>query len=465
MSEAIRDEVDWQRDLKWLQGLARRLAGGTDEANDLVQETWLHASAEPHARSRAWLGAVLRNRWRMRARGEIRRRAREAKVELETGALDPELALERTRVIELLCEALSTLSAVDRRIVILRHCEGFDASEIGSRLSLPPATVRTRLRRARARLKERLDQRWGDERPTWHLAMGIGPALVSKPVLLLGGSMTTAKIAASTAAAFTLIAATWWWTAQPSQSQQQPEAPEATEPAAALAIPAPAPAATEPVVPEPADDHAAKIARIREARRARLVETPESPPMVDARDVEAARESVRAFFRNEMMGEAMRATFAQLGEQIAESFLECLETFPAQRGRIRMRARLIGEPDVGTVVESVDVDEDTTGHTQLRECVEQSVYTFDFKPPDEALYDVYDLTLDLDEREISAGGSLPVEELPRMLAAYPELLAEVPAMLRDSPEIATQLRELFATDPDLAAQHPDLAQMLREHPT
>lgn len=59
--------------------------------------------------------------------------------------------------------ALDLRHAVDgldrglRAVVVLRYYAGLDATEIGDLLGLPPPTVRTRLRRALALLRERLD--------------------------------------------------------------------------------------------------------------------------------------------------------------------------------------------------------------------------------------------------------------------------------------------------------------------
>ena len=57
-------------DLQWLRGLAAVVAADVDDADDLVQETLLAAWAKPpddgDVSVRPWLGAVLRNRFRMR---------------------------------------------------------------------------------------------------------------------------------------------------------------------------------------------------------------------------------------------------------------------------------------------------------------------------------------------------------------------------------------------------------------
>ncbi len=54
-------------------------------------------------------------------------------------------------------QALLALSADLRRIIALRFYIGMDSTEIGELLSEPPATVRTRLRRAIMQLRRALD--------------------------------------------------------------------------------------------------------------------------------------------------------------------------------------------------------------------------------------------------------------------------------------------------------------------
>ena len=51
---------------------------------------------------------------------------------------------------------MSTLTPSDRMLFKLRHTEGYNASELGEMLKLPPGTVRTRLLKIRTKLKDEL---------------------------------------------------------------------------------------------------------------------------------------------------------------------------------------------------------------------------------------------------------------------------------------------------------------------
>ncbi len=66
-----------------------------------------------------------------------------------TGALD-------------LRQAINQLGAAHRLVIVLRFYGGMEPSEIGAALGVPAATVRTRLHRALAVLRQRL----GDDQPT-----------------------------------------------------------------------------------------------------------------------------------------------------------------------------------------------------------------------------------------------------------------------------------------------------------
>lgn len=70
---------------------------------------------------------------------------------------DPETPLDaadRREQYEELWEAMQKLSVEHRTILVLRDIEMFNYDEIGEMLGLPPGTVRSRLHRARATLRE-----------------------------------------------------------------------------------------------------------------------------------------------------------------------------------------------------------------------------------------------------------------------------------------------------------------------
>lgn len=153
-----------------LHNLARHLTGNPEDAEDLVQETYvraLRAEAQftPGTNLKAWLFRILRNTFV----SSYRRRRRDPTVagldpiEAESaGALDPawlrdDVELDRLRkvVAEEIETALMTLSE-DARTVILLDLEGFTEVEVGEVLGCPVGTVKSRLSRARAALRLKL---------------------------------------------------------------------------------------------------------------------------------------------------------------------------------------------------------------------------------------------------------------------------------------------------------------------
>jgi len=159
----------------------RRHGGTLDVARDAVQDALL--AAGEHLRDfrgtgspRGWVLRMVANACRQMRRGRKNdprwnlpfRDEPEADAEGEVlpatqpGPLevpqfdDPETGSARQELGRRLERALGALSAQDRSIVLLALSDGHTAPEIAQAVGLPAATVRTRLSRARARLRSRL---------------------------------------------------------------------------------------------------------------------------------------------------------------------------------------------------------------------------------------------------------------------------------------------------------------------
>jgi RNA polymerase sigma-70 factor (ECF subfamily) len=153
-----------------LYGLARRMTGSDHEAEDLVQETFARAIEKraqfvPGSNLRAWLCRILRNlyvdRWRRGKANPVGERLEDdepAGDEIVVGdALRGDRELERLRgvVADDIEKALSELSA-DARSIVLLDLEGFTQEELAEVLGCNVGTVKSRLSRARAKLRELL---------------------------------------------------------------------------------------------------------------------------------------------------------------------------------------------------------------------------------------------------------------------------------------------------------------------
>jgi RNA polymerase sigma-70 factor (ECF subfamily) len=153
----------------WVRRLARSLVRDEASADDLVQDTFVAAlrrpppNAEQDAGLRAWIAHVLRNLAFRRKRDEYRREQRE-RQRSSPGHTDEEArARELEELRAELFEHVVALPESSRQVVLLRFFEELDSAEIARRLAIPDSTVRNRLQRALAELRERLERKHGSE--------------------------------------------------------------------------------------------------------------------------------------------------------------------------------------------------------------------------------------------------------------------------------------------------------------
>lgn len=144
------------------------------EAEEAVQAAYLSAFAnigtfEGRSALSTWLTRIVLNEALGRRRAEERRRkhldqegvavldayrenmARGSQAEL------PDAALAREQIRRLLEQAVAKLPDVFRIVFVLREIEGLSSEETAEVLGVPPATIKTRLFRARRRLQEMLE--------------------------------------------------------------------------------------------------------------------------------------------------------------------------------------------------------------------------------------------------------------------------------------------------------------------
>ena len=133
---------------------ALAILGDPQEAEDAVQDAFLRCwekapEFESGAHAKAWLLRVTVNGCKSRLRAPWRRAA----PLLDTYPADgPE---ERETL-----EAVQALPAADRAVVHLHYYEGYKTAEIAAMTGQREGTVRSRLSRARARLRELLKGEW-----------------------------------------------------------------------------------------------------------------------------------------------------------------------------------------------------------------------------------------------------------------------------------------------------------------
>ncbi|MEM7203710.1 MAG: RNA polymerase sigma factor [Planctomycetota bacterium] len=225
--------TEFLRHQPFLSALARRLVAD-DEADDLAQEAWVNAlSREPATVTspRGWLAKVLRTTALERGRANRRRARREAAVAAvgeAPAAADVAASLEVQRAV---ANAAADLSEPYRTVVYLRFYRGHSAADIATDLRVPVETVRTRLKRAAALLRDQLDRDLGQRRRWVALLTPLARAGALAPAI--GVTVTNTSKLTALAAAILLTASglgVWWGAAI-----ADPDPP--TAPAGTLAAP------------------------------------------------------------------------------------------------------------------------------------------------------------------------------------------------------------------------------------
>lgn len=150
-----------------LYNFARWLVRDQNDAEDLVQETYLKAlrgfgSFQHGTNFRAWIYRILRNTF-LSSRSTVERRMTVAMDEeegspaLQTSFSTPEsLLIERSGHAAVQC-AVEQLPVIFREVILLCDVEDTSYREIAEILSIPIGTVMSRLARARKVVRESLD--------------------------------------------------------------------------------------------------------------------------------------------------------------------------------------------------------------------------------------------------------------------------------------------------------------------
>jgi RNA polymerase sigma-70 factor (ECF subfamily) len=151
----------------WLRAFVQRLAA-RDDADDVVQHTWLAALLRPVAARdlRAWLAAVAANFARTLHRGGRRRTARE-RDHLAGGAdCAPSTAdtVARLELQRLVAGAVCALPEPTRSVLLLHYHDGLAVGAIAQRLGMSEPAARKRLQRGRDAVREALARDLG---PDW----------------------------------------------------------------------------------------------------------------------------------------------------------------------------------------------------------------------------------------------------------------------------------------------------------
>lgn len=157
--------------LRRLYRLAYRLTGSAADAEDLLQDVLVklyerRAELPAIAALGPWTARVLHNQFIDRARHYARRRlvsigaaeSERVAVELAIGvAPEPATAVAARFAISGLNAAVAKLSLEHRTVLLMHDAEGYQLNEIQEITGVSLGTLKSRLHRARARLRELLE--------------------------------------------------------------------------------------------------------------------------------------------------------------------------------------------------------------------------------------------------------------------------------------------------------------------
>ncbi len=151
--------------LKRLYNLAYRLTGQRDSAEDLVQDVLLKAyplldEMKDIEQLAPWLSKILYRQF-----VDQYRRIKRSPVDFTddeqslydshgTASVDPADIMNTALTQTILIKALDTLNEEQRVLVLLHDTEGYTLQEISHMLDTPVGTLKSRLSRARAKLRE-----------------------------------------------------------------------------------------------------------------------------------------------------------------------------------------------------------------------------------------------------------------------------------------------------------------------
>ena len=206
-----------------------------DQADDVVQDAYL-ASIESPPRPgwdpRRWVSGVACHLARRTVRAEGRRRMREAATARPEATADPAAIRSQVEQLRQVVDAVLELDPASQQIVTLRYFRDLPPRKIATKLALPVETVKTRLKRALARLRARLDAQHDGDRRAWMVvvapfalpAPGIAAAAMTAATAA-GGFVVKHQIAAAILVVSGAVGA-WYITSDGSSNSSRPSVQE-----------------------------------------------------------------------------------------------------------------------------------------------------------------------------------------------------------------------------------------------
>jgi RNA polymerase sigma-70 factor (ECF subfamily) len=153
-----------RRNNRWVRGVIFGVLGDPDKLDDTAQQVWQTVWARigdvrNASQWRTWLYRLARNAAVDAGRDQTRRRRlteQAAEAPAPESPDTPEADAISREKHQAVLSAIQGLPALYREPFVLRHVEGWSYRQIADAMGMPPATVETRLVRARRLLREAL---------------------------------------------------------------------------------------------------------------------------------------------------------------------------------------------------------------------------------------------------------------------------------------------------------------------
>ncbi|HWP31956.1 MAG TPA: RNA polymerase sigma factor [Fimbriimonadales bacterium] len=160
-------ETLYHRHKERLYTVAVGILGNHSDAQDIVQEAYLRSFSRLEKLRKetsilAYLLRIVSNaaidilRFRKTSHTVPLEGANQGIDEIPDAQRNPEVAMEEANRVSILQEALLTLPADQRVVVVMHHIEGLPVQDIAEQLKIPVGTVKSRLGRARETLRRKL---------------------------------------------------------------------------------------------------------------------------------------------------------------------------------------------------------------------------------------------------------------------------------------------------------------------
>lgn len=163
-----------ERHQRTAYNVALRMMGNEEDAKDATQEALIKAfraikTFREESGFSTWLYRIVMNT----CKDELKKRKGNvlsldtgketkegfARIELADESFSPEVVLEKSSAIKMINAAILALPEQNRTAVVLRDVQGYSYEDIGDLLGCPVGTVKSRINRGRALLREKLSSR------------------------------------------------------------------------------------------------------------------------------------------------------------------------------------------------------------------------------------------------------------------------------------------------------------------